>query len=414
MHKLIAFGLGTCLGMAGVLSGCSDGSNLATTSTAGGSGAGGTTNSSNIGGGAQGGNTALASTFTPGTGPVAIDSLAHELGIVFCNWMSRCLGPVPLYYRGVVTNCVNSLEQTFTDQIVSQLKAAIARGTVVYDASTVRTCLDSLGQIACDSSNAQELPSKCATIWAGGVTIGGTCFSDVECAADTLGTYCASDGSCPGHCQVRAAQGQSCKSTSECQQNLECDTAHGVCVSQLKQGAPCVDGDETTGACGGFTRCKADTTSTQYHCSFLFDSMSVGDGQICDSLNLCADPLVCMGTGEVTDASSAANVYRCQQPVASGGACRYGIVNPCPVGEFCPVQYGDTTTSTAHCTPQIAANQTCNGTYAYECQDTGRCSSTSKKCLAPQHIGGPCENSDDCYSNVCTNSICVAPQDCSR
>jgi hypothetical protein len=29
-----------------------------------------------------------------------------------------------------------------------------------------------------------------------------------------------------------------------------------------------------------------------------------------------------------------------------------------------------------------------------------------------QRLGGPCTTAEECYSNRCTNGVCVAPQDC--
>jgi hypothetical protein len=414
MRRLIALSLGTCLGLAGVLSGCSDGSNSASTNTAGGSGAGGTTSASNLGGGAQGGNTAVTSTLTPGTGPVAIGDLAHEVSIAVCNLLQSCLvGSSLAKYYGATTQCLSQIEPSATDQLVSQLTAAIARGTATYNGSAARTCLDSYAQLDCDYSNEQALLAKCSGAWPGSIATGGSCVSNLECSGSMTAAVCASDGTCPGQCQARSALGQNCKSDDDCQLGLKCSSKTDVCVPGLKIGDPCVSGDDTNGACNGMTQCVQDLNSNQYHCSRLSAAVGLSEGQICDSMLSCDGSLICTATGELTDASSS-NVFRCQKPVSSGGACRYAIGNACPDGEYCPMQYSDVATGGAHCTAQVAPNQTCQGLYAYECQNSGRCSITSKKCILRQRIGGTCETNGDCFSNVCTNSVCVAPQDCSR
>jgi hypothetical protein len=412
MRKLIALGLGTCLGLTGVLSGCSDGSNSATT-TAGGSGAGGTTNASNVSGSAQGGNTAAASAFTPGTGPVAIADLAHEVAIAFCNMFSRCLGSSSIDYPGTITQCISSLEPTLADQVVNQITAAVTRGTTSYDATAARSCLDAYAYVACDYSNEQDLLVKCAGAWPGNVAVGGSCVSNVECASSLISTYCVSDGTCPGQCQARRQSGQTCRSDhdEQCQTNLRCGSTNDVCVPMLKVGDTCVNEDDTSGACGGFSKCQQDSASTQYHCAYR---VGVTERQVCASSVECVTGLICMTTGETSDASPSV-VHRCQNRLSSGATCRPALGNPCPDGQYCSIATsGGTTASTGQCVTQIAPGIQCPNTNAYECQNNGRCSSTSHACVLQQRVGGPCETSGDCFSYVCTNSVCAAPQDCSR
>ena len=351
---------------------------------------------------------ATSNTIPSGTGPVAMDQLPHEMAVAVCNLLLRCAGTAADEYGGSATACLTEFEKRAADQSLAQLNAAIALGTSSYDPAAMRRCLDVYPQLSCDYSNETSLLAACNDVWQGTVPIGGACTSNYECAGNPDSNYCASDGTCPGHCQARGQLGQTCANDDECDLALECDSSTDVCVNRLKLGDPCGNSTAATGACGGFTHCAQDSSGT-YRCQSLFGTAAANEGDICTS-GLCASGLVCEATSEQTDGAASPAVMRCQKKASAGGACRYAYGNPCPDGQYCPASYG--ATSSAQCTPQVAPNQSCAGTYVAECQSGATCS--NNVCVAIQRIGGACTTPVNCYSDACSNGQCVAPSDCSR
>jgi hypothetical protein len=336
---------------------------------------------------------------------VALDSLAHEASIALCNYLFRCLN-VYISPSYTAATCVANEEKVVADQLVAKLNRAIAAGHASYDPLAWRSCLDVYPQLACDDTNEAALAAACAKAMQGTVVQGGACDDDLECADSVTTTYCASDGTCPGHCQARGTLGQTCSSNSQCQVGLECNSNANACATRLAQGAAC-DPNSTNTDCGGVTSCHTDAATGASSCSLLGSRPTVGEGQDCTGGNVsCATGLVCMAA-EAGDGGS--TTYRCQQPATSGGPCRYGAPNPCPQSEYCPVSAPSTAAGT--CTPRLGPNQACTGTALYECQDGTTCNS-AKVCTTIQHIGGSCAANAECYSNLCQNGTCALQSDC--
>ena len=347
-----------------------------------------------------------------GTGPVTVDQLPHEMAIAECNLLLRCAGAASVEYGNTSAQCLSDFEKRVADQSVPQLSAAIAAGSTTYDPAAARACLDTYAQLNCDYSNEQALVTACDNAWKGSVAIGGACNSSFECVGNTGDTFCASSGTCPGHCQSRGALGQTCTGDDECALGAECDTSTEVCKNRLKLGESCGTSTTATGVCGGFSICAQDSSGS-YKCENLFDNGTASEGQICDATNACVSGLYCEATSEQSDAASMGPVMRCQKASSSGGTCRYATRNPCPDGQFCPASYSQAFTISAQCTAQVAPGQSCVGSYVNECQSDAHCTA-DHVCVAIQRIGGACASVSDCYSNVCTNGLCVAPSDCSR
>ena len=346
-----------------------------------------------------------------GTGPVAIDQLPDEMAIAVCNLLYRCAGSAAVEYGGSSAQCLSDYENSFADQTLSQLKAAIALGTSGYDPVAMRSCLDVYPQLNCDYSNSPSLLASCNGIWKGTVAIGGACTSNFECTGNPGTAYCASDGTCPGQCQALGLVGQPCANGDGCDAALECDSTTNTCMNRLKAGDLCGSSATATGVCGGFTKCVQDAASALFHCENPFDTANANEGAICTASNGCLGGLVCEATSEQSDAAVPAAVMRCQKMATASSPCRYAYGNPCPDGQYCPAAYSQASTS-AQCTNQVAPGQSCVGTSVSECQGNANCE--GNLCVAIQRIGGPCSNDGDCYSDVCTNSVCVAPKDCSR
>jgi hypothetical protein len=355
-----------------------------------------------------GGTSSVVGTIASGTGPVQVQDLAHDLAITVCNMAIRCVDSLVIEYLHGVATCAAKAEANVNDQVVTQLNDAIARGTVTYDASAMRTCLDAYPLLNCDYSNQASLLAACQTAWSGHVALGGSCYSNMDCSGGMFTTFCSSTGTCPGLCQARGALGQLCNVDDDCQTDLVCDTDKQACVTRLNLGNPCDSTSNTNGKCGGMTVCQQDTPTSQAHCAAR---SGAAEGQPCDGLLGCGQGLVCASSGEVSDASSTGIVYTCQKGSTANGPCRYALGNPCPEAQYCPVAYANAATGQAQCTPQLATGAQCSGTVAYECAADGWCG-PNNICVVQQHIGGSCQHNGDCYSNLCTNSVCVEHLDC--
>jgi len=357
------------------------------------------------------GETSATGTQLPsGSGPVAIDSLAHELAVVTCNMLMRCNPNTVLATASYGQQCVTTLEKEFADQSIAGLEAAIASGKSAYDGTNVRACLDLYPQLACDYSNVSLLEPACSNIGGGTVPLGGACNSHFECTSSGSTTRCQSSTStCPGVCAAKAGVGQPCPSGSECQQTLKCDPVDDLCKLPLKEGDACGASNGNGGVCGGITRCL-EVTSGQFRCANLFGSINSGkEGDICTGSLGCDVGLGCVATSERSDAGSSV-VFRCQSASTSGGACQYGLTNTCPDGQYCPAAVADIGTSTAHCTAQAEVNQACTGRYLYECKGDARCA--NGVCVGRNALGGTCVSSVDCYSHNCSNAVCASPTLC--
>ncbi len=363
---------------------------------------GDSTPSGSAGNGTGGG----AGSVQPGTGPVALDSLAREMTITMCNLMARCFSPALLTGYSAA-ECVADNENAAADQTIAQLRAAITAGHAVYDPAAMRGCLDAYAGLSCDYVNESDVVSACANAMQGTVPVGGECVSQIECADNLATTYCASTGTCPGQCAARGGPGATCSDDVGCLLTLACDSDSSTCKTRLKSGDAC---SETggTGVCGGLTSCEPDPSTGAASCVTLGSgTAALAEGQTCGGSGPCATDLICtMAPGD-----GGASSYTCQKRAASGGPCHFALGNPCPDAEYCPVPLAEASTGSGTCTPRLGLNQPCDDTILLQCQDGLVCGSGGT-CMAKQRIGGSCGENDECYSSHCTGGVCVVPQDC--
>lgn len=246
------------------------------------------------------------------------DNFCGEIAEVACHNLYRCCA------EGEIQDFLGVSEPRSQDQCrddvrricergAARLDDSIKAGRVAFDAERMNQCLEAL--VAPDDSCAsvvQELPWAEACMesaFVGTVPTEGTCFFAHDCAGapDSLcgpnqkciprptagfpcGNGCASDFYCAdGICQTRLAEGAPCVSTSQCVDELFCDTAAmpmPICTkaqpggSACTSNAGCESGSCVPGQCMG--------TNQQCFTELDCDSRCADDGSFCSTSAQCA------------------------------------------------------------------------------------------------------------------------------
>jgi hypothetical protein len=275
-----------------------------------------------------------------GGGAVAIDDLGPGLERALCREAVAC-GQAP-----DEKTCEASV---FVDQESSllTLKAAVARGTVAYDANAAGECLR---DVPTDCAAFHPDPEACNQVFQGKVPGGGTCVDSLECA---------NEGDCvkPPDCS-----GLSC--------------CAGSCIAGT--GRVPIGGDCSSGA-----RCVAGATCYRGNTC----AVPASAGASCFVVSDCQPGLVC-------EAST------CAFAPKEGEACDPNRTSPC----LSTADYCDTVSLT--CKKRKPPGQACTDN---DCVGYAPC--TSGVCRLLPTAGQPCSDSGTCFANlVCASSgICAAP-----
>jgi hypothetical protein len=185
----------------------------------------------------------------------------------------------------------------------------VAAGRATYDFAKASSCAATLRSAACPSLN--PLGAPCDEVVTGKVANGGTCYTDIDCAAGS----CDASMSCPGKCIAFLAEGSLCGPYGEagrCAAGLEC-------LRDPQNPLSCLSWCQALAATGGPCPCQF--------------------GNYCDpSTNKCA---ALKTSGACTDQYQCALGYACGgstcKPVAGvGEACTPGEPTECTYfGTFC-------------------------------------------------------------------------------
>jgi|MudIll2142460700_1097286.scaffolds.fasta_scaffold02728_5 hypothetical protein len=247
--------------------------------------------------------------------------------------------------------------------LFGSIEAAIADGTIKYDADAAGACADSFGGTDCKFGGFHE-DNPCDGVFTGTVPTGGACVIDLQCA--NLGECVATSPSCDP--DTACCPGTCMGSTIESQIGGPCDETH---------------------FCGVDAYCKEGTTTGV--CTALVAS----EGAACDSIVACANPRYCnldFGTGTGT----------CKTPAASGAACLRTDLIPCADSR----DHCDPTT--LECVRDVAVGATCGD--GVQC--IGFASCVNSVCLADIPLGGACQaDGADCAGDLeCVSGTCqMAP-----
>jgi hypothetical protein len=252
-------------------------------------------------------------------------------------------------------------------QDLKSLIAAIADGTVRYDAEAAARCIQHVSVAPCTFTGF-HVESPCNAIFTGQVPTGGACQVDGQCAG--IAAMCRQNNS-------------SCDTTSAC--------CPGTCTGGLTEsalGGPCDD---------GMHLCTFDAVCRNRVCA----TPQAVEGGACTELDGCANAMVCnldlmtgMGTCKTPAASDAACVRSENRPCADMrdycNAASLTCVRAAPVDATCVngvpcVGYAQCVQN--RCAEDLKLGESCSGPPGAQCAGTLVCSGGTCK---PPNAGMIC------------------------
>ena len=317
-----------------------------------------------------------------GGGAGNIEDLPAAYARATCDIFEECFGS---FADGVFDDCVGILRSQIEDQTLPLWESAIAAGTLEYDGAAANRCLDAVRSASC--GDVTITPRSCENVFVGSVALGSSCATSEECAGEA---YCMVESMCPGTCTATRGSGMPCADDDECNTDLVCIS--GSCGTPVGEGASCTDEDE----CAGLLSCFND------RCTSFPDLATAGMGDACDpeAGTLCRAGLSCVIVG--FDPATETVNWECVGRSSSGGACNFGIPDPCPGGQACDADIG-TGSFEGTCQALPTAGMPCET----ECAGDLEC--LEGTCRALQRLGSSCTSGDECYSSECSGGVCVAP-----
>lgn len=316
---------------------------------------------------------------------------------VICRLWQRCFGS-PLFrllftdLDGCEDLSANWLEN-LDGPLIEQL---IARGSIRYQASEERACLQAIEQGECilifDSGRLTRmpLPPACRSLFQGSKQENESCVLTLECGA---GMYCRSTRGGCGRCTAYAKRDESCMERA-CEPGLVCQP-DGKCGVPAEVGEMC--GGATNRVCGFPAYCDGARGDTPGIC--FVPRFELEEGMACglEEGLLCKEGLSC-----VFESPGSA---QCVRPVGSGQDCRPAVPDMCPVGEYCQTD----SSFSGRCMPLPGEGQPCQRTAAGEICGRGLMC-LSGTCIRLKGNGMPCTLSEECFSNNCQGGTCQPPQ----
>lgn len=341
---------------------------------------------------------------TPAASGPTLDQLPSMLVTVECSLLSQCAGPwLDLVLAG--QDCKSWLLPQAEDKDFAGLKEDIDQGKVVYHPDKVQACLDALKAQGC-AAFSNRLPAVCEDAFTGTVAAGGACTRNGQCQGDA---YCKADTACPGACATREAEGATCSGDDSCQDGLKCMGSPGKCRKPGGSGASCGAGNpdcDITTICLG-----ADAASkTAGVCKPMTEAFSGKEGDTC-KIGDANGPLCQVGVSCVVDTTTPL-AFKCAAPSAAGAACKFGLPDACPVGQFCSGLDITKADIDGTCTDVPGEGQPCAVTVGSPSCAKGMVCDDGNVCRTPQRIGGACANNKACYSEYCKGGTCVAGDAC--
>ncbi|MCX4242397.1 Dickkopf N-terminal cysteine-rich domain-containing protein [Paraliomyxa miuraensis] len=260
-------------------------------------------------------------------------------------------------------------------RLPADLDAAIANGTVIYDASAAGTCLDAIRNATCEGFLDTFAEESCERVFQGTIDNGNACFISEQCVSQYCQATECTMACCQGTCIApppEAAVGQDCTGEAFCVDGAYCDYETGLCAAEKAAGETCPGGYECrsglsciSGVCdpgpGEGAACADFQCAAPFACDI--DSMTCqrlrGEGEACNpEASICALGLSC-------DAGS----NTCAVPGGVGSSCDYGFIGTgCSGDLYCDydLEFGEGT-----CQPLVANGGACEDDEACESQYCG-------------------------------------------
>jgi len=339
-----------------------------------------------------------------GGGPVAIDDLPEALFATLCPQLERCGADVATYF-GRPFDCAGGQAQ-FTNTDFALFDAAIDGGTVRYNGDRANACIAAIAAQGCEFDRVQRVPAVCREAVEGTIAEDGPCHTGAECTGES---YCDTSGmTCPGACSPREPAGEICQDNDWCQDGLSC--RDGMCGMLADAGDACNGEDDCAPGllCGNMLVMDGSPGT----CRALSALTTAAEGASCTPLmTLCQGALSCALLSITGGGGGADPVFdfECQQPVASGAACRVAIPDACPSGEFCAGTDPEAGMLMGTCTPLSTAGEACEGGHPLGSGCEAGLVCVSDVCREPQNNGETCVMDVECYSGRCATGMCAAP-----
>lgn len=344
------------------------------------------------------------SSTTPGS-DVPIERLGAQYGNVTCEVIRDCYGDaIVALISGATTQaaCEMRAEAGYLNAALPRYQAAIAMGTMSYDATQAGACIDALRAEGCAVVSART-PPECDRLFVGHVATGGACALDEECQGDA---YCSITAACPGTCQAYGGSGAACTRDQACQSGLRC--GNGTCQAPGGVGASC---QGTTGVeCAGGLICQGGSTTRTGTCASV-DAVFVGTmGAACNPQNgqLCMDGLSCIVASATSQTCGTGGL-------SVGTACTLALPDQCAPGSYCE---GPSLTAlppvfTGTCRALPIDGMPCATVVAGQsCADGAVCGASDRACHQVHANGGSCIDDSGCYSGLCRSGTCAVPTYC--
>ncbi|HYQ47263.1 MAG TPA: Dickkopf N-terminal cysteine-rich domain-containing protein [Polyangiaceae bacterium] len=315
---------------------------------------------------------------------IPLDRIAQPSLEAECEKLERC--GLAIQFEQAPGGCVGA-QLADWQAAFDGVKDEIARGTVVYDPTAARACIEARRNARCDSLG---FPRACEALIDGTRRAGEACQSGVECEQDL---QCQG---CPGKCTPLRKLGQACSDEAPCDVTLEC--VEGQCAARPLEGDAC--GSVISRYCLGSEHCSGETDDSPGVCQ---PQRVVGRGEDCGSgLGVfCGLDSACVQQKQADESVREVCVERSR----SGGTCWHGIQDTCPEGEYCPLTIEDQLRGlAAKCRPLAQPGERCPASNG--CAPGGRCL-FGNLCVAPRATGQPCYSPDECSSYICSNGTCV-------
>jgi hypothetical protein len=267
------------------------------------------------------------------------------------------------------------------------LAASVAAGLVEYDPAQGAECLEQTYEWLCDGRWGKTLEGipACEAAFTGTRGEGMECRNWAECAD---GLYCSLGETC-GERSCRSSESQVACGNVSCDWNDEfCDYSSGspVCSPRVPVGQTC-----------DFGQCEQNASCTHLEAGTCVDWFAQGDGESCVSDIAC-------GVGLLCESSS------CAAPAfgGPGATCKSSGALACEPGLICLITPGELE---GVCSDPQPAGQPCS--FWGDCAPDLTCpTSGDRVCVAYSEEGQPCSGGQECTTNECVDSMCVAA--CSR
>lgn len=325
-------------------------------------------------------------------GPVTIDQFSARSAAAFCDLGARCASYANL--PGLIVqssggDCDAQLTAYYENYVLAPYRDAIEAGHIVYHADRAGICFDAISGVSCEGLSAT--PSACGEVFEGTLADGAACTMQEECSPTS--TCTGGTGGC-GVCTHVPQLGEACTDTLGCGGDSYCDATSMHCVAEIAEGGAC---SPETNRCAGNLACIPSASNpAQGTCGTV---PTVGAGESCSAAR-CQAGLTCAvsSTGSV-----------CRAP-RTDGTCQLSFSGPgdCSATQTCNASFGADGT----CVAIPTTGQTCTST----CQAPARCvddGSGGRVCLVPHANGEACTVRGDCWSGVCTGSVCEGRPLCS-